>query len=61
MVRSNNESECHGAIGFVNRDRMLSLLKYAKNIIAGDRDTLIKKVSKSIDTITRKDGSSSYW
>jgi hypothetical protein len=40
---------------------MLSLLKYAKNIIAGDRDTLIKKVSKSIDTITRKDGSSSYW
>jgi len=60
MVRSNNHSDLEKAIGFVNIPR--SCVAFSRNkrktIIVGDRDTLIKSkfLSRSIDTITRKDG-----
>jgi superfamily I DNA and/or RNA helicase len=60
MVRSNNKLDYHEAIGFVNIPRSCVAFSRSKRktIIVGDRDTLIKSkfLSKSIDTITRKDG-----
>jgi superfamily I DNA and/or RNA helicase len=69
MVRSNNNSDLEKAIGFVNIPRSCVAFSRSKRktiivgdrdtlIIVGDRDTLIRSkfLSKSIDTITRKDG-----
>jgi hypothetical protein len=60
MVRSNNNLDYQQAIGFVNIPRSCVAFSRSKRktIIVGDRDTLIKSefLSKSIDTITRKDG-----
>jgi len=59
-VRSNNKSYYHEAIGFVNISRSYVAFSRSKRkmVIVGDRDTLTKSkfLSKSIDTITRKDG-----
>jgi uncharacterized protein len=60
MVRSNNRVDYQEALGFVNIPRSCVAFSRSKRktIIVGDRDTLIKNkfLSKSIDTITRKDG-----
>jgi superfamily I DNA and/or RNA helicase len=60
MVRSNIKVDYHEAIGFVNIPRSCVAFSRSKRktIIVGDRDTLIKNkfLSRSIDTITRKDG-----
>jgi uncharacterized protein len=60
MVRSNNRKDYQEALGFVNIPRSCVAFSRSKRktIIVGDRDTLIqnKFLSKSIDTITRKDG-----
>ena len=60
MVRSNSKSDYQEALGFVNIPRSCVAFSRSKRktIIVGDRDTLIKNkfLSKSIDTITRKDG-----
>jgi uncharacterized protein len=60
MVRSNNRADYQDALGFVNIPRSCVAFSRSKRktIIVGDRDTLIKNkfLSKSIDTITRKDG-----
>ena len=60
MVRSNNRKDYQEALGFVNIPRSCVAFSRSKRktIIVGDRDTLIKNnfLSKSIDTITRKDG-----
>jgi helicase MOV-10 len=60
MVRSNNNTDLEKAIGFVNIPRSCVAFSRSKRktIIVGDRDTLIRSkfLSKSIDTITRKDG-----
>ena len=60
MVRSNNRVDYREALGFVNIPRSCVAFSRSKRktIIVGDRDTLIKNkfLSKSIDTITRKDG-----
>ena len=60
MVRSNNHSDLEKAIGFVNIPRSCVAFSRSKRktIIVGDRDTLIKSkfLSKSINTITSKDG-----
>ena len=60
MVRSNNRKDYREALGFVNIPRSCVAFSRSKRktIIVGDRDTLIKSkfLSKSIDTITRKDG-----
>jgi hypothetical protein len=60
MVRSNHKADSQEALGFVNIPRSCVAFSRSKRktIIVGDRDTLIKNkfLSKSIDTITRKDG-----
>jgi uncharacterized protein len=60
MVRSNSKADSQEALGFVNIPRSCVAFSRSKRktIIVGDRDTLIKNkfLSKSIDTITRKDG-----
>ena len=60
MARSNNYSDMEKAIGFVNIPRSCVAFSRSKRktIIVGDQNTLIKSkfLSKSIDTITRKDG-----
>ena len=60
MVRSNNRKDYQEALGFVNIPRSCVAFSRSKRktIIVGDRDTLIQNnfLSKSIDTITRKDG-----
>ena len=60
MVRSNNETDIEKAIGFVNIPRSCVAFSRSKRktIIVGDQDTLIKSkfLSRSIDTVTRKDG-----
>jgi hypothetical protein len=60
MVRSNNHSDLEKAIGFVNIPRSCVAFSRSKRktIIVGDQNTLIKSkfLSRSIDTITTKDG-----
>jgi superfamily I DNA and/or RNA helicase len=60
MVRSNNETDLEKAIGFVNIPRSCVAFSRSKRktIIVGDQSTLIKSkfLSRSIDTVTRKDG-----
>jgi hypothetical protein len=60
MVRSNNKQNYKEAIGFVNIPRSCVAFSRSKRktIIVGDENTLIRNefLSKSIDTITRKDG-----
>jgi superfamily I DNA and/or RNA helicase len=60
MARSNNETDLEKAIGFVNIARSCVAFSRSKRktIIIGDQNTLIKSkfLSRSIDTITRKDG-----
>jgi helicase MOV-10 len=60
MVRSNNEADIEKAIGFVNIPRSCVAFSRSKRktIIVGDQNTLIKSkfLSRSIDTVTRKDG-----
>jgi superfamily I DNA and/or RNA helicase len=60
MVRSNNKQNYKEAIGFVNIPRSCVAFSRSKRktIIVGDGNTLIRNkfLSKSIDTITRKDG-----
>ena len=60
MVRSNNRADYQEGLGFVNIPRPCVAFSRSKRktIIVGDRDTLIKNkfLSKSKDTITRKDG-----
>ncbi len=60
MVRSNSKADYQEALGFVNIPRSCVAFSRSKRktIIVGDRDTLIQNnfLSKSIDTITRKDG-----
>ena len=60
MVRSNKKKGYQEALGFVNIPRSCVAFSRSKRktIIVGDRDTLIqnKFLSKSINTITRKDG-----
>ena len=60
MVRSNNRKDYQEALGFVNIPRSCVAFSRSKRktIIVGDRDTLIQNnfLSKSINTITRKDG-----
>jgi helicase MOV-10 len=60
MVRSNNENDLEKAIGFVNIPRSCVAFSRSKRktIIIGDQSTLIKSkfLSRSIDTVTRKDG-----
>jgi len=60
MVRSNTWQDYQQAIGFVNNSRACVAFSRGKRktIIVGDQTTLIKNkfLSKSIDTITRKDG-----
>ncbi len=60
MVQSNHKADNQEALGFVNIPRSCVAFSRSKRktIIVGDRDTLIKNnfLSKSIDTITRKDG-----
>ncbi|HEU4823071.1 MAG TPA: AAA domain-containing protein [Nitrososphaeraceae archaeon] len=60
MVRSNNNMDYQQSLGFVNIPRSCVAFSRSKRktIIVGDRDTLIKNrfLSKSIDTIIRKDG-----
>jgi len=60
MVRSNNETDLQKAIGFVNIPRSCVAFSRSKRktIIVGDQNTLVKSkfLSRSIDTITRKDG-----
>ena len=60
MVRSNNKTNYQEAIGFVNIPRSCVAFSRSKRktIIVGDRNTLMKNkfLSKSIDTITQKDG-----
>jgi superfamily I DNA and/or RNA helicase len=60
MVRSNNNSDLEKAIGFVNIPRSCVAFSRSKRktIIVGERDTLIRSkfLSRSIDTIARKDG-----
>jgi len=60
MVRSNNKQNYKEAIGFVNIPRSCVAFSRSKRktIIVGDENTLVRNkfLSKSIDTITRKDG-----
>jgi helicase MOV-10 len=60
MVRSNNEADIEKAIGFVNIPRSCVAFSRSKRktIIVGDQNTLIKSkfLSRTIDTVTRKDG-----
>ena len=60
MVRSNNKQNYKEAIGFVNIPRSCVAFSRSKRktIIVGDGNTLIRNkfLSKSIDTITRKEG-----
>jgi uncharacterized protein len=60
MVRSNNNSDYQQSLGFVNIPRSCVAFSRSKRktIIVGDRDTLIKNrfLSRSINTITSKDG-----
>jgi len=60
MVRSNHETDTEKAIGFVNVPRSCVAFSRSKRktIIVGDQNTLIKSkfLSRSIDTVTRKDG-----
>jgi len=60
MVRSNNEADIEKATGFVNIPRSCVAFSRSKRktIIVGDQNTLIKSkfLSRSIDTVTRKDG-----
>lgn len=60
MVRSNNETDIEKAIGFVNIPRSCVAFSRSKRktIIVGDQNTLInsKFLSRSIDTVTKKDG-----
>ena len=60
MVRSNNNPDYQKAIGFLNVPRACVAFSRSKRktIIVGDQNTLVKNkfLSKSIDTITRKDG-----
>jgi ATP-dependent RNA/DNA helicase IGHMBP2 len=60
MVRSNSKLDYHEAIGFVNIPRSCVAFSRSKRktIIVGDQNTLVKNkfLSRSIDTITRKDG-----
>ncbi len=60
MVRSNNKQNYKEAIGFVNIPRSCVAFSRSKRktIIVGDENTLLRNkfLSKSIDTITRKDG-----
>src|SRR5215211_1134592 len=60
MVRSNNKQNYKEAIGFVNIPRSCVAFSRSKRktVIVGDGNTLIRNkfLSKSIDTITQKDG-----
>ena len=60
MVRSNNNPDYQQSLGFVNIPRSCVAFSRSKRktVIVGDRDTLIKNrfLSRSIDTITGKDG-----
>jgi AAA domain len=60
MVRSNNKHNYKEAIGFVNIPRSCVAFSRSKRktIIVGDATTLVRNkfLSKSIDTITQKDG-----
>ena len=60
MVRSNNKHNYKEAIGFVNIPRSCVAFSRSKRktIIVGDGNTLIRNkfLSKSIDTITQKEG-----
>jgi superfamily I DNA and/or RNA helicase len=60
MVRSNKNLDYQQSLGFVNIPRSCVAFSRSKRktIIVGDRDTVIKNkfLSKSIDTIVRKDG-----
>jgi AAA domain len=60
MVRSNNKQNYKEAIGFVNIPRSCVAFSRSKRktIIVGDGNTLIRNkfLSKSIDTITQKEG-----
>lgn len=60
MVRSNNNSDYGKAVGFVNIPRSCVAFSRSKRktIIVGDQKTLTKSkfLSRSIDTIVRKDG-----
>ena len=60
MVRSNNQTNYHESIGFINIPRSCVAFSRSKRktIVVGDRNTLMKNkfLSHSIDTITQKDG-----
>lgn len=60
MVRSNNNADYQKAVGFVNIPRSCVAFSRSKRktIIIGDQRTLTKSkfLSRSIDTVTRKDG-----
>jgi superfamily I DNA and/or RNA helicase len=60
MVRSNNQTNYHESIGFINIPRSCVAFSRSKRktIVIGDRNTLMKNkfLSHSIDTITQKDG-----
>jgi superfamily I DNA and/or RNA helicase len=60
MVRSNNNEDYQGALGFVNIPRSCVAFSRSKRktIIVGDQSTLIRSnfLGRSIDTVTRKDG-----
>jgi superfamily I DNA and/or RNA helicase len=60
MVRSNNQTNHHESIGFINIPRSCVAFSRSKRktIVVGDRNTLMKNkfLSHSIDTITQKDG-----
>jgi len=60
MVRSNNNTDYQKAVGFVNIPRSCVAFSRSKRktIIVGDQSTLSKSrfLSRSIDTVVRKDG-----
>ena len=60
MVRSNNNTDYQKAVGFVNIPRSCVAFSRSKRktIIVGDQKTLTKSkfLSRSIDTVVRKDG-----
>lgn len=60
MVRSNNQTNYHESIGFINIPRSCVAFSRSKRktIVIGDRNTLMKNkfLSHSIDTITQKEG-----
>ena len=60
MVRSNNQTNYHESIGFINIPRSCVAFSRSKRktIVVGDANTIMKNkfLSHSIDTITQKDG-----